>query len=197
MRNNYLLWFALFITGGTSAQPIDTWFKGSVTLTDDRVLVGQLSIKVPADFLILRSVEGKTAFLAHKIKSFRYYDSIGNINRQFMSIKDSPSFQHWKLFEVVMQGKLKVLRRPRVQVFSNSLHEIDDYNYFVWHNEKLIPIKKFRSVIYPELMREKPIQIEQFVSSHHLNINEMKAALLILKEYNQLQNQKRLLAKLD
>ncbi len=194
---NYLLWFALFIVGSTRAQPIDTWFKGSLTLTDGRVLVGQISKATPADFLVLRSTEGKTTILPHKINSFRYYDSISNINRQFISIKDATPFQFWKLYEVVIQGKAKVLRRPRPLAFSDALHEINDYNYFILYNEELTPIKKFRTVVYPELVQEKPIEIEQFVSSHHLNISEMKSVLLILKEYNLLHSQKGLIAKLD
>jgi hypothetical protein len=101
------------------------------------------------------------------------------------------------LYEVVIHGKAKVLRRPRALTFSDTLDEINDYNYFVLYNEELTPIKKFRTVVYPELIQEKPIEIEQFVSSHHLNINEMKSALLILKEYNQLQRKNQLIAKLD
>ena len=197
MNNKYLLWLTLFITGSTSAQLREVWHSGSITLADHQVLVGKLSNVGAIDFVVFQSVEGKATILAHKIKSFRYYDSTSNINRQFVSIKEDNSFQFWKLYEVVVQGKAKVLRRQKAFDLPNSLHEINDYNYFILHDDELIPMKKFRSALYPKLMNENPAEIEQFISSHHLNINEMKAAILILKEYNQLQRKNQLIAKLS
>jgi hypothetical protein len=197
VRNRYLLWLALLITVSTSAQHLQAWYNGSITLADNQVLVGRLSNSGTNDFVVFQSAEGKATILAHEIKSLRYYDSLSNINRQFVSIKHDNPFQFYKLYEVVIQGKVKVLRKPRRLFRPHSLHEISDYNYFVEYNEELIPIKKFRAIVYPELIRERPIEVEQFVSMHHLNINEMKAALLILKEYNQLQSKKELVAKLN
>ena len=197
MRNQCFFWLSVFIAGSTNAQHLETWYNGSITLANNQVLVGRLSNSGTNDFVVFQSTEGKATILAHKIKSLRYYDSISNINRQFLSIKDNNPFQFWKLYEVVIQGKVKVLRQQRTLTFLNSPHEINDYYYFAFCDKELIPIKKFRSALYPKLMKENPIEMEQFISSHHLNINEMKSALLILKEYNLVQRKNQLIAKLD
>jgi hypothetical protein len=200
MRNIYILWFALLIISRSNAQSHEVWYSGSITLADNHVLVGRLSNMRSGNFVVFQSQEGKKTILAHKINSYRYYDSISNINRQFVSVKDTGPFQQWRLYEIVLQGKAKVLRQPKWMATSYSLyalHEINDYNYFIWHDAELIPMKKFRVLLYPKLIQENRIELEQFIATSHLNINEMKSTLLILKVYNQLQGKSPLVANLN
>jgi len=197
LRVTWLFWFALFIASEANSQHIGVFYNGSITLADDQVLVGKFSTNAAASFVVFQIDKEKATILAHEIKSLRYYDSISKINRQFISMKETTPFLQWRLYEVVIQGTVKVLRREKRVALTDMRHEINDYDYFTFYKEELIPLKKFRTLIYPKLIREKQMEIEQFVSLHHLNMNEMKSALLILKEYNQLQSQKKLLAKLD
>lgn len=179
------------------AQSPDRWSKGCVTLSDDKVVVGEFSHQEQLDLLVHRSVEGIKVLPLHQVKLLRYYDSAANINRQFLTIRDTHSFQQWKLYEVVVQGKMKVVRRLKFHQPQVVAVGADDYNYFVWNNSELISINEFRNNTYPRLLEDHAYEIKSFVETHHLGLRDVKSVILILKEYNKLQSQKRLMAQAD
>lgn len=185
----------LSITG--VAQSSDLWSKGCVTLSDDQVIVGEFSHQEQLDLLIHRSLDGIKVLPLYRVKLLRYYDSVANINRQFLTIRDTHSFQQWKLFEVVVQGKVKVVRRLKFHRPEFFASQANDYNYFVWDNSKLTSISQFRHDAYPKLLEDNSYEIKSFVETHHLGLRDVKSVIMIVKEYNKLQSQRRLMAQVD
>jgi hypothetical protein len=171
------------------------WWEGTVVSSESEVVTGEISYDLLNDLLLFRS-SGETIVLpAHKIQLFRFYDRPKNINRQFISLEE----QHrvFRFYEIVVQGKMKVMRQAKLfaPLFAN--HEIDDYNYFIYCDGQIIPIQKFRTRVYPELLKQHSTEMNSFVEHEHLNINDMRSAILIIKAFNKIDHQQMVVARAD
>jgi hypothetical protein len=173
----------VFFTAEAFSASDAEWFEGSLVLKSRKVLRGQLSLEPQYNVVLFKVGEEMMVFPAHKVESFYYYDGEENINRKFVSLQQRlGAFTQHQLYEVVVYGEISVLRRQRV--LSHAIHiEVQDYEYFIRSNEGLIPLRKFRSRVYPE-MRQRSESLVSYVRENRLNPNIPADAIRIIDFFN-------------
>ena len=67
----------------------------------------------------LSKVKYEWCIHAHKIRSLYFYDRGNNINRRYLSLKEDDGVRSsYHLYEIVITGKVDVLRRKKMSAFS-------------------------------------------------------------------------------
>lgn len=164
------------------SQVAPVWHQGSVVLDTRKVLVGEVALSPSNELILFRYSGNPISLPAYRVESFRYFDEVANINRQFLStvLERRPKF-----YEVVVQGEVKLVRTPRSSDFLAASSEVSAYHYFIVKDNRLEPVRKFRSGIYPALISEQASLIE-LVGNQHLHLYELASIIKILREYNHL-----------
>jgi len=195
MKSLYLAAIIIFFVGFTQAQ--HNWFSGSVVLKNNTVLVGEISKKPIHDLILVKDQSGTHALPAHQVSYYRFYDSDSNINRQFLSVHVADFFNTSKFFEIVIPGNVKILRRFHKKTPFDELNEAYDFDFFVFLNNTLTPLNKFKNEVYPKLLEKHPLEISTFVDVNQLRITTIKSAFSIIKYYNEIDKKSDLLAQMD
>jgi hypothetical protein len=168
-----------------SAQSL-TWFEGSVVLSTCEVLVGKISIKDNYDLILFEQGEKRMVYPAHKIKSLYFYDRRDNINRRYLSLNwDDGVRSGTHFYEVVMTGRVDVLRRKKASALSQHSAALD-FNYFMRYNDELIALKKFERKVLPKLRSEADTRLENFIAANNLRPDLSANVMRIIKYYNSL-----------
>lgn len=172
------------------------WYEGSVVLKSREVLTGEISIEPDYDLILHRSNGKVEVYPAHKINSLYFYDAEANINRKFISLKETGLFNHHQLFEIVLRGEVSIYRKQKLFTGTNP-SDAEGYLYYIYHNEQLTDLIKFRTQIYPQLLESSGNTLSVFIKDHRLNPNSSANAIEIIKFYNdlQLKNEDHLLAR--
>lgn len=159
------------------------WYEGSVVLRNDEVLRGRISVE-PVHDLILFSANGQLmVYPAARIKAFYFYDAKANINRKFVSLRQrSNAFTADHLYEIVVYGEARVLRRIASKL-SDPDNDGDGYRYYVQADGNIVPFRKFRSEVYPALLRHSGT-VETYVSENKLQPGNSAHIILIVAYYN-------------
>lgn len=159
-----------------NAQPL-TWVQGSVVLKDHSVISGYLCFQ-PGDVVLIKENNYSLVYPAHKLLQVRYHDNKENINHTFYSLSEHAlEKSHKRLFELVINGSIRVWRLPTVLTSWYGQHDPNYYLYFVeWQGER-IPLRKFRTHIYPHLIWNEEV-------AKKLNPNKSSDALKIILQYN-------------
>ncbi len=189
----FITLIGVILTAQSFAQNTGIWSDGVAILNSGQVITGQICSPSLHDVVLYRQSPGSyaSALPAHKVSSFRFFDEVADINRQYVSLRQ-PDRRSFEFFEVVVQGPVKVLRRARGN--SSQKHdEILGYQYFCWDGDNLIPIRKFKSQMFPKIADEVK-GLWDYVSTAHLDASEMKSAILIIREFNRVA-QSRVLAQ--
>ncbi len=179
----------------SSAQ--QEWVKGAVVLKNNKVLVGEISKKPLHELILINSQEGMKALPANHIAYYRFYDVQENINRQFLSVKGNDLFGSHRFYEIVIQGKVKVLRKYHKRSEFVELDEAKDFDYFAFIQEQLIPLKSFKNKVLPRLQDEHPFEISTFLALNKTELQSIKAAFEIIHYYNTIEDSKKLLAQME
>lgn len=157
----------------------ETWSDGVVVTTDDQVLTGQILYNPSFDLVVFRDHSSRTVVMASKMRSLRYFDASSNINRRFITVQASELSNSAKIFEVVLDGEVAVLRRSK-SGSGASPSDCDGYNYFFARNKIIVPLKKFRNKFYPEvkeLLRDDAMKLG-------LNPSDEADAIRLIEIYN-------------
>ena len=163
------------------------WLPGSLVLHTSQVLTGEVSIEARHDVVLFRHNGHVDVYAAHKVSAVYYYDPTANVNRKFVSLTSTSGYRPvYRLYEVVLAGEVNLLRHERLTAAQSSHHEIHGFQYVVRFQDTVMALRKFRSRIYPRLVRSQPESITAFVKDHHLNPSEPAAAIRIIQYYNAL-----------
>src|SRR5688572_15188119 len=155
------------LTSLYGGNPIEKWFRGSVVLSDQQVMVGEIALYPTHHVIMLRTDDGIITLPAKKISSFFFYDASANVNRKYVSrLNQESTFQQHQLYEVVLTGAITVLRKQ--DVWSQGVHDANDFNYFVLYDNKLIELQKFKRIVYPDLIKQSE-KLLLFVQENHLD----------------------------
>jgi len=193
VKRTLLLALLSFTICKLSAQE-NTWHHGSVVLSSQEVRVGEICHQGMHDAILFRSNKQVSVLAAHKIQSVQYYDSQANINRKFISIRETNVvWRVHKLYEVVLQGEVSVLRKPKTR--STQLEDTEDHIYYVRYQGKVVDLKSFRSKVYPILTRNGGPMLSVYKFDHHLNPNSPAEAIRIIQYYNTLMKEDQSLAR--
>jgi hypothetical protein len=162
------------------------WFGGSVVLKDGDVQTGYVTVEAKFDLVLLKNdLHGNIQVLpAHKVQSVFFYDSVNNINRRFIAIQLSQaSYKPYRLYEVVIQGQVSLLRRQDTGN-DTRLPGNDGFYYFVHMKSDFIPLKRFRTKVYPALLLTSLDGFPDYVHRNKLNPNSPSNAVRIIQCYN-------------
>jgi hypothetical protein len=171
------------------------WFEGSLVLSNSEVHIGRISFECDHDLVLFEKNDSRMIFPAHKIKSVYFYDSTTNINRRYVSLKvaDGAGSRYY-FYEIVLAGEIDVLRRKKSSAFSKHIDPLD-YNYFIYYNETLTPLQKFKRKIFPHLQSTSDRRLAEFITARRLNIHLPENAIQIIEYYNSVANNSETIAR--
>lgn len=179
MKYNLIFLLLALTTSAAISQSTQLWRQGSIVLSTDQVLAGEILVHLDFNTLLFRSANASEVLPSHKVSSFRFYDAQLHINRQFMTIRDTLRGVN-SFYELVVKGTYNIVRK---QDHGQPQNEQTDYTYYIFHEKSLVPIRKFKKKVFPDLLCSRP-DLDQWVKRERLDLNQKKTAILILKEYN-------------
>jgi hypothetical protein len=166
---------------------IPQWLQGSLVLHTQEVLTGEVSIEACHDVVLFRQNCHVDVYPAHKVSGLYYYDPAANVNRKFVSLASTSGYRPvFRLYEVVLTGEVNLLRHGRPNITHAASHELHGFQYLIRFRDDLLSLRKFRSRIYPKMLRAHSESIGQFVKDNHLNPNDPASAIRIIQYYNTL-----------
>jgi hypothetical protein len=179
----YFFTILLFVSYQETFPNIPEWFEGVVVLRDQRVLTGEIFVNQQYDLVIFRNADSLCVFPAVKIQSFSFYNPQDNINHRFTSVQQNVnSFTAYHLYEIVLNGEIAVYRRL-AGPFSDSEEHKTGYRYFIFLNDEYIALSKFRSKIFPHMLKVQD-NLKEYVRTSHLDPNNKGHAILIIDHFN-------------
>lgn len=159
------------------------WYNGSLVLKSNEVLKGKISVEAAHDMILFRQDGRLMVYTADKIQSVFFYDADENINRKFISFTQKiNSFSASYLYEVVAFGEIKILRKllfPSADPKDNK----NSYHYFVLAQNELITFNKFRTKVFPNLLKVSE-SLSEFIRESRFNPNLTGDIIKIVEHYN-------------
>jgi len=164
----------IFLSSFVSQAKDIVWYKGSVVLANNEVVVGEVA-RQGLQLLLLKDPQGNvTVYPAHKVSSVRFYDDYENINRVFIAVGN-------RYFERVLFGKISVFR---IQKFFDQ--KIDEkhpgmYDFFIEEGKRISSLKSFRRKYFDRIKEDLDLRL---ISYKHLDPNTSYGALSLIVLYN-------------
>lgn len=166
-----------------SQQP--AWHEGSVVLKTNDVLAGKISIEPLYHLILFETDDIRTVYPAHRLQAVYFYDKSSNINRRFVSLGDrDPVRQEYRLYEVVLQGEVTLLRKQKIKARYPS--DALDFDYFILYEDEIVSLRKFNRRVYPSLQTHVGRNLEEYVVANHLRTTNDVNAIRIIEFYNRL-----------
>jgi hypothetical protein len=153
------------------------WHKGSVVLTTNEVVVGDIA-RQGFELLLLRAPEGQVSvYPTHKVSSFRYYDAEEKVNRMFIKVDR-------KYYERVSFGKITLLRIQKQ--FDETMDEkhSGNYDFFIQEGEKVCSLHAFRRKYFDRVKEDLSLRL---VPYKHLDPNTRYGAVSLILLYNKIE----------
>src|SRR4051812_25583280 len=110
MLTRCLICFFFLTTLNASAQE---WFKGSVVLTNENVVSGELTYRPGADALFLRLGEKDPMMIipAFRVRSFSFRGEKADAERKFVTFRNTQGpATSYQFYELVVEGTITLLR---------------------------------------------------------------------------------------
>lgn len=182
LRNKLLiLIFLLILSAWVHAEE---WHHGFIILKSQKVLKGELSIQSDYDVVFFRNGDALMVYPAYKISSFQYHDGVENVDRKFVSIEhDLGTSIKNQIYEIVLDGKVSLLRRQKSVWYSIHL-EFIEYDYFVKTEDEILPLNKFKRKVYPVLLESSSDKLKAFVSRYKLSPSRLHDIIKIIDYFN-------------
>lgn len=163
------------------------WHEGSVVLTTREVLKGKINLHELYDVVTLNNGDDMKVFPANRIHSVYFYDAKANINRKFTSIQHSShgAFSSYQIFEVVLSGEIRVLRRLKSNL-SDPSDDASGYHYYYQIRHEIVALHKFKSKAFPIMVRTCE-SLLPYVEQNKLNPTFSADVIRIIDFYNKTQ----------
>lgn len=166
-------------------------------LESEEIVTGTFYFDEKQDLLYQKRDSRKVSFPVFKLKSLHFYDEEENINRKFIKIKTDRSISKfpYQLYEVVVGGEMKVLRKrkpydypldPGEEKLSKEKEEVYNYHYYVYRNGVIYPSNRFYKEVYPLLMNENLAVASELLESKDFNLRSLSSIIQFVEGYNQL-----------
>ncbi|UYN87115.1 MAG: hypothetical protein KIT51_02220 [Cyclobacteriaceae bacterium] len=163
------------------------WHEGVIVLHDNQVLAGKLNVEQVHDVVLFRHRDSLnvTVLPAFKVKAVNYYDVASNINRRFISLDQQSAARTTYLYEVVVTGTVRVLRRL------NTYHSVppndDEYMYYSMKNDELVELKKFGGTMFTHLDDLSGHRLSVYVRAKRFDPYQLADAIRIIQYFNSLE----------
>lgn len=176
LLNTTLLW-------STSLQ----WYDGVIVLQNHQVLVGKLRVEQLCDVVLFHHPDSLqvTVFPAFRINAVNYFDALNNINRRFISWQQQNTVKATQLYEVVVTGKVWVLRR--LNTYHSTPPHDDEYTYYSKTKDELVELKKFGAAVYTQLDNLSGRQLSVYARSRRFDPYLPADAIQIIQYFNSLE----------
>ena len=163
-------------------------YEGAVVLQSGQVMTGK--IYMPSfELVFLVSGEERIALPVSKIRQVRFYDPSINVNRKFEVYRYSGSgYPGLTLFETVLTGDVKVLRKPRTDKLDISGADHKAFSYYFATDEGVKNLARFNHLLFPAIQEELGEMLKIFMQEHHLDAKDEIDAIQIIKFYNGARN---------
>lgn len=182
MKNVLIIVLCLLTVNLFAAEAV-RWYSGVVVLRSNEVLTGELSLEPAYDLVLFRCEEKVTVYRAHKILSVYYYDGKAGINRKFTSIQQTASgITSCRLFEIVVQGEISVLRRAAQASFVSE-DDAEGYRYYFQSGDQVAGIRQFRTRLFSRLLQSSKM-LRQYMYEKKLSPASTADIILIIDFYN-------------
>jgi hypothetical protein len=176
--------FCLLAFNLASASPVPVkWYEGSVVLANGEVWLGEISVEAFYDVVLFRHHSRTEVLPAHKVQSVYYHDSAKDVNCRFVSVQSMEHQSTYRLYEVIVSGPVCVLRRQAVR-HADRLHDAFDYDYFVRQSNELVPLRKFATRIYPQLLKVSYGTLQRYAREKGLDPNQPACAVQLVRYFN-------------
>jgi hypothetical protein len=175
-----------------SAQP--KMYDGVVVNHRQEVILAKITVETAFDALIFKSNTDTTIcsiLPAHRVNSFRYFDSANNINRQFISLRHHGTY---RFFEIAIYGHVQIMRRLKSNVNTAEANEGHDYDFFCLFGNELTELKNFKSAVFPLLVQLYGKELENFISQNKLRLHDPVSIFSVVKKCNELSGRQHLVA---
>lgn len=157
-----------------------------MTSNTREVLTGEIALEENFD-LILFKQQGQVQVLnAHRLESVFFYDSLLQMNRTFISIREvSLSGSNFGLYEVVVTGEVKLIRHLKDYAATLS-SQVDDYVYYVHNQEQLVLLQFFSEKVYADLVVRGGEHLKQYEKINRLNPHHADDAVKLIIKFNKI-----------
>lgn len=182
---SYLLLLLVVLAMTADAESV-TWHEGVVVLKNREVLVGHLTIQPGLDVVLFRSDNHSSFYRFEAIEYITYNDTEVGLSRKFLSLSaNDKNGQGFQLYEVVVPGKISVLRKPTT-TFLPAVADVGSFEYFVMENSTVVQLRAFRKIIFPSMEAAyKKDQLKMFMRENRLDPNRNSDAIRLIEFYNE------------
>lgn len=164
------------------AQWNTEWYTGVIVLNSSEVITGTLAIK--DDAVLVKKGLRVEVVPAHRLVAVRYYDALANINRKFVVHSDTSGYHRsFEILEVVVTGKLSVLRKPRGEVKADPGRREAAFYYFIKTNNGLESFRHFSRSRLPEL-KASVQSLDHYIKKSKIRVNDKAGIIKFVTYYN-------------
>lgn len=172
-------------------------YEGAIVLETEEVITGTFYFDEKKDLLYQKLDSRWVSFPVFKIKSLHFYDVEEHINRQFIKIIADKSISKfpYQLYEVVVSGEMKILRKRKAHDYPVSDGEwkltkeeetVYNYHYYVFWDDIMYDTSRFYKEVYPKLGREDAVIAAEVVKAEDFNMRELSSVIQFVECYNKL-----------
>lgn len=190
-------------TGQAAAPPYLSqgfWCPGQVTLTDQRVVAGEINYDLKYNAIQVRHNDVVRTYTAEKIAHFEFFDQVKHRERHYVAIDQQldEGYQRKTFFEVLTEGDLTILRKskyvrkPRVTEDPRAPHiylnAVCRHDYYVYNQGEFFEINDFKEQVLP-LMSGYEELVQQYIKRCKLKLRKINEQMRVVHLYNQLCSQ--------
>lgn len=192
---SFVVWLLLSTAVHGQPWPSEVWHDGKVVLDSGDTLKGKIKYDLKQDLIQYNVPNQRTdAFSARKVLFFEIFDESVHRYRQFFALPYTNQAQYRTpvFFELLTEGKLTLLAREAVEfrTYSSPYYlgsysrEILVYHYFFLDNEGNIEEFKGSKTDLLALMGRKSDDVEKFMKTNRLKIDDKYDFARIVAYYN-------------
>ena len=183
-----------------SAAFSDTWYRGSVILTEGDSLSGDIHYDLQNNLLQINAGNALKAYSARQIWSFSFYDPDMMTDRHFYALPYSveANYKAPVLFELLSEGEVSLLSREKLVTENVPQYGYGGFGNYSYLRTRLRRdyflgfangnIKSYdgtkRDLLY--LLKDKSSEVKKFANTNRLRYDDKGDLIQIINYYNSL-----------
>jgi hypothetical protein len=179
----------------TMMKPV-SWDLGTIYLVDGKTIRGKVFYSFEKGVVLVESQGKILTFTAETLSRFIVYDHLVSAQRTFVSFnpENHPSKQR-VIFEIVMQGKLSLLRLQKISsrcegYFNEDIQQFVGYTsgftYYFLYDNKIQQLRNFKRQ-YTKIAGESMEDIENYILNNKLKFTRIHHQVKLIQYFNNIQ----------